>query len=164
LPATNINSETIEAEERKQIDDLLKPFKGSGRAVTIQALQAIQEKFGYLSPYAIEKTAAVAGVSPNTVSGVATFYAQFNFTRPARHQIKICQGTACHVCGAAEVFESLERELGISDGQSTPDNKFSLQALRCVGGCALAPVMVIDGTIYGKVTPTKAKEILGQYQ
>jgi NADH-quinone oxidoreductase subunit E len=158
------NTVITEAEETKLIDDLLSHFNKGGRSVTIPALQAVQEKLGYLSQYAIEKTASVAGISTNTVYGVATFYSQFMFVKPAKHQIKICRGTACHVCGSAEVFESLEKELGISDGGTTPDNEFSLQSIRCVGGCALAPVLLIDDNIHGKVTPAHAIEILNKYR
>ena len=88
------NTVITETEEKKVIDELLTQFTKGGRAVTIPALQAIQEKLGYLSQYAIEKTAVVAGVSTNTVYGVATFYSQFIFVKPAKHQIKICRGTA----------------------------------------------------------------------
>ena len=149
--------------EKQQVDAILARFSHT-RDIIIPALQAVQEKLGYLSPYALEKTAEVAGISPNTVAGVATFYAQFRYVRPGKHVIRVCEGTACHVCGSHELFEALERELGISDGQTTLDNMFSLLVVRCVGGCALAPVMEIDGIIHGKVVPTRIKEVLAKYQ
>lgn len=130
----------------------------------IPALQAVQGKFGYLPEEAFEEIGRVAGMSANSVYGVASFYSQFRFVKQGEHVIKICLGTACHVCGAGDIVESLEQELGIADGQTTTDGKFSLESVRCFGSCALAPVMVVDDSVYGSMTPTKAKEILNKYR
>ncbi|MCX6010249.1 MAG: NADH-quinone oxidoreductase subunit NuoE [Chloroflexi bacterium] len=147
---------------REQMRGILAPFQGR-QVVLIPALQAVQEKFGYLPEAAMEEIGRVAGVSQNVVYGVASFYSQFRFTKPGEHMIKICLGTACHVQGAASLVESLERELHIETGKTTPDGKFSLEEVRCFGSCALAPVIVVDSQVYGNVTTTKTKEILDEF-
>jgi NADH-quinone oxidoreductase subunit E len=147
---------------REQIREILAPFQGR-QVVLIPALQAVQEKFGYLPEAAMEEIGRVAGLSANVVYGVASFYSQFRFTKPGEHMIKICLGTACHVQGAASLVESLERELHIETGKTTPDGKFSLEEVRCFGSCALAPVIVVDSQVYGNVTTTKTKEILDEF-
>ncbi|MGB8706642.1 MAG: NADH-quinone oxidoreductase subunit NuoE [Dehalococcoidia bacterium] len=147
---------------REQMREILAPFQGR-QVVLIPALQAVQEKFGYLPEAAMEEIGRVAGVSQNVVYGVASFYSQFRFTKPGEHMIKICLGTACHVQGAASLVESLERELHIETGKTTPDGKFSLEEVRCFGSCALAPVIVVDSQVYGNVTTTKTKEILDEF-
>jgi NADH-quinone oxidoreductase subunit E len=146
---------------REQIREILAPFQGR-QVVLIPALQAVQEKFGYLPKAAIEEIGRVAGISQNVVYGVASFYSQFRFTKPGEHMIKICLGTACHVRGASSLVESLERDLHIATGKTTPDGKFSLEEVRCFGSCALAPVIVVDSQVYGNVTTTKTKEILDE--
>jgi NADH-quinone oxidoreductase subunit E len=123
----------------------------------------VQEKFGYLPEVAMEEIGRLAGVSPNVVYGVTSFYAQFRFVKPGEHMIKVCLGTACHVRGAASLVESLERELGIREGKTTPDGKFSLETVRCFGSCALAPVIVFDEDVYGNLTTAKTKEILDKF-
>lgn len=146
----------------EQMRGILAPFQGR-QVVLIPALQAVQEKFGYLPEVAMEEIGRVAGISQNVVYGVASFYSQFRFTKPGEHMIKICLGTACHVQGAASLVESLERELHIATGKTTPDGKFSLEEVRCFGSCALAPVIVVDSQVYGNVTTTKTKEILDEF-
>jgi NADH-quinone oxidoreductase subunit E len=146
-----------------QIQDVLTPLQGR-QVVLIPALQAVQEKFGYLPEVAMEEIGRVAGVSPNVVYGVASFYSQFRFVKPGEHMIKVCLGTACHVRGAAGLVESLERELGIESGKTTTDDKFSLETVRCFGSCALAPVIVFDEEVYGNLTTAKTKEILDKFR
>jgi len=154
---------TTKVDLKEQMEEIVTPFIGHD-TVVIPALQAVQEKFGYLPQEAFEEIGRVAGMSANLVYGVASFYSQFRFVKPGEHVIKLCLGTACHVCGASSILESLERELSIVDGQTTTDTKFSLESVRCFGSCALAPVMVVDDDVYGSVTPAKAKEILGKYR
>ncbi len=146
-----------------QIQEILAPFRGR-QVVLIPALQAVQEKFGYLPEMAMEEIGRVAGVSPNVVYGVASFYSQFRFVKPGEHMIKVCLGTACHVRGAAGLVESLERELGVESGKTTTDDKFSLETVRCFGSCALAPVIVFDEEVYGNLTTAKTKEILDKFR
>jgi NADH-quinone oxidoreductase subunit E len=103
-------------------------------------------------------------VSPSEVFGVATFYAQFRFTPPGEHTVKVCLGTACHVRGGEEILDNVSREVGVKSGETSKDGKFSLERVACFGSCALAPVMVVDKDVYGRLTIQKAKEIIGQYR
>jgi len=150
-------------ELRKQIRDVIAPLKGR-QIVLIPALQAVQEKLGFVPREAMEEIGELAGVSPNTVYGVASFYAQFRYIKPGKHMVKICLGTACHVCGANGLVDSLERELHIKEGETTKDENFSLETVRCFGSCALAPVVVVDEEVYGNVTSPKALDILKKYE
>jgi len=152
-----------EAELRKQIRDIIAPLKGR-QIVLIPALQAVQEKLGFVPREAMEEIGELAGVSPNTVYGVASFYAQFRYIKPGKHMFKICLGTACHVCGATGLVDSLERELRIKEGETTKDDNFSLETVRCFGSCAMVPVVVVDEEVYGNVTSPKALDILKKYE
>ena len=116
-------------------------------------LQQAQEIYGYLP---IEVQAIVAeglGISLSEVYGVATFYSQFRLNPKGIYRISICLGTACYVKGAAKVLEAVERKLGIQVGECTPDGLFSLESCRCVGACGLAPVMMINDEVFGRMTP-----------
>jgi len=148
----------------EQLSEALAPYKGQ-RGATIPVLQKAQEKLGYLPEEAISEIADFLGLTKNEIYGVATFYAQFRFERPGEHTIKVCQGTACHVRGASRILEEVARDLGIDAGKRTsPDHKFSLERVACFGACALAPVMVIDDTVYGKVTTAEAKKLIEEYR
>jgi NADH-quinone oxidoreductase subunit E len=147
----------------KQLNEILDSYKGQ-RGALIPVLQKVQEKLGYLSKEAIAQTAKSLRISENEIFGVASFYAQFRFTRPGEHGVRVCLGTACHVRGGARIMESMERDLGVQSGGTTSDYKFSLERVACFGSCALAPVIVIDKNVYGKMTPAKATEILSKYR
>jgi NADH-quinone oxidoreductase subunit E len=147
----------------EQLAEILDPYKGE-RGTLIPALQKVQQSFGYLSQEAVSQIAKFLKVSESEIFGVASFYAQFRFSRPGEHSVKVCLGTACHVRGGVRILETLQRELGIDPGGTTKDYKFSLERVACFGSCALAPVAVIDDKVYGRLTTTKAKEILGQYR
>jgi NADH-quinone oxidoreductase subunit E len=147
----------------EQLAEILDPYKGE-RGTLIPALQKVQQSFGYLSQEAVSQIAKFLKVSESEIFGVASFYAQFRFSRPGEHSVKVCLGTACHVRGGVRILETLQRELGIEPGGTTEDYKFSLERVACFGSCALAPVAVIDDKVYGRMTTTKAKEILGQYR
>jgi NADH-quinone oxidoreductase subunit E len=150
-------------ELKDQIRETIEHLRGQ-QIVLIPALQAVQEKLGYLPPEAFEEVGGLAGVSANTVYGVASFYSQFRFVKPGEHMIKVCLGTACHVCGAHAIVDSLEFKLAIKEGETTEDEKFSLESVRCFGSCALAPVMVVDNEVYGQLTGPKALDIIKKYQ
>jgi len=123
----------------------------------------VQEELGYLPEETVSEIAYFLGVSESEVYGVASFYAQFRFTRQGDHTIKVCQGTACHVQGGPRILEAVERDLSIQSGETTEDYKFSLERVACFGSCALAPVMVVDKTVYGRMTTAKARKILAEY-
>ena len=145
-----------------EIKKIVKQFK-SKKGALISILQEVQKKYGYLSSDAISAVAEELKISENVIYGVATFYTQFKFTKPGKHQVKVCLGTACHVRGGHGLMETVERQLDIKHGETTKDSQFSLERVACMGCCALAPVMVVDDDIYGKITSTKVKNILNNY-
>lgn len=130
----------------------------------IPLLQQVQQEQGYLSPESIHTISSFLKITENRIFGVASFYSQFRFTPPGRNTIKICLGTACHVQGGQVLRETLERELGIQSGMTTPDGRFDLQQVACLGCCALAPVLQVNAEIHGKVTPGRLDEILENYE
>jgi NADH-quinone oxidoreductase E subunit len=138
-------------------------FKGE-EGDLIPILQNIQEKLGYISEEAIGHIARFLKISDNQIFGVASFYSQFRFSPPGRNSIKVCLGTACHVRGGQILCKALERELGISPGQTTEDKRFDLQRVACLGCCALAPVMQINNDIYSRMTVIRLKQILDEYE
>lgn len=148
---------------RADLEKILKSYEGK-KGVLIPILQEAQRKLGYLPPDAIKEIAHFLGMSSSEVYGVATFYAQFLFSPPGEHIIKVCLGTACFVRGGGKILETVTTELGIDPGETTKDCKFTLERVACFGCCALAPIMVIDGTVYSKMTPAKVKKILKFYR
>ena len=146
----------------EHLSQILAPYRGQ-RGATIPVLQKTQEKLGYLTEETISEIADFLGLSKNEVYGVASFYAQFRFERQGEHVVKVCQGTACHVRGAPRILEAVTNELGIGPGETTADYKFSLERVACFGSCALAPVMVVDKVVYGRMTTARARQILAQY-
>lgn len=126
----------------------------------IPLLQRLQEAYGYLPEDIIEKVSERSGIFASKIIGVVTFYSQFR-TQPAGESvIKICFGTACHVNGAEKIAEALSGELGIPVGSTTQDNKFTLETVACLGCCSLAPVMMINDEVYGRLTPESARKTI----
>ena len=144
------------------IKDILERYS-ENRGSLIPVLQDVQEDFGYLSEEAVEELARLMGISANEIYGVATFYTQFRFNPPGRHTIQSCQGTACHVRGGRQILNELEQRLGITPGQTTEDGRFDLQRVACLGCCALAPVVAVDGKVHAQVTAKKIPSVLSQY-
>jgi NADH-quinone oxidoreductase subunit E len=159
-----------EEEIRKQEEAMTKDIASNlekfekVRSNLIPILQMIQEKHAYLAPNAIILVAEYLGIGPSEVYGVATFYNQFRFHPPGKHQIKVCLGTACHVKGGDIILENFERKLGIKDGETTPDREFGIERVACVGCCALAPVAVVGETVQGNMAPSKVEGILLGFQ
>ena len=132
----------------------------SDRGSLIPILQDIQEQFGYLSEVALDELGSIIGISANEIYGVATFYTQFRFRPPGEHTIQVCQGTACHVRGGRQILNEMEQRLGITAGQTTEDGKFDLVRIACVGCCALAPVVTVDGKVHAQMTSKKIPGLL----
>lgn len=130
----------------------------------IPILQDVQKEFGYISAESVKKLSRHLKMSENTIFGVTSFYAQFRFTEPGRHTIKVCLGTACHVRGGATLLDMLERGLGIRCGDTTPDRRFGLERVACLGCCALSPVVQIDRDIYSRMTVNRLTELLKEYE
>ena len=145
------------------LEKILTPYKGK-KGVVVAVLQELQEKFGYIAPEAVETMARELRISENEIYGVATFYTQFRFQPPGKHQLRVCLGTACHVRGALTVLEELQRDLGIKAGETTADGQFSLDTVMCLGACALGPVVVLDEDYHGQMTPAKARKLLEEVQ
>ena len=146
----------------ERLAQLLALYQGQ-RGAAIPVLQKVQEELGYLSEEAISEIANFLGLTKNEIYGIASFYAQFRFERQGEHLVRVCQGTACHVRGGRRILDTVEQGLGLQPGETREDYRFSLERVACFGACALAPVMVIDKTVYGKMTTVKARQILNQY-
>ncbi|MBW2018786.1 MAG: NADH-quinone oxidoreductase subunit NuoE [Deltaproteobacteria bacterium] len=142
-----------------RLKKILSVFEGKKGAL-ISILQRVQEEFGYLPEDALSEIAIFLKVPLSQVFSVATFYAHFHLTRRGDHLVRVCQGTACHVRGARDILETAQYHLGIKTGQTTEDYKYSLERVACLGSCALAPLMVVDDTLYPQVTTKKVIEIL----
>ena len=140
---------------------ILQKHKGQEDAL-ITMLQEIQEVYSYLPEEALVRVSQEAEIPMSRIYAVSTFYAQFYLTPRGRNTVRLCRGTACHVRGAARILEAVERELGISEGETTPDLEYTLETVACIGACALAPTMVINQTTYGKLSPNKIAEIFKQ--
>jgi len=141
------------------MNEILARYRGD-KSELIPLLQEAQEKFGYLPPEIMSQIARFLRVPESAVFGVSTFYAQFKFNPTGRVLVKVCRGTACHVRGAPRILEEVEKRLCIKPGDTTDDLEYSLETIACFGSCALAPVMVVDDDVYGRMTPTKVSQIL----
>ncbi|HME53747.1 MAG TPA: NADH-quinone oxidoreductase subunit NuoE [Candidatus Lokiarchaeia archaeon] len=133
------------------------------KAGLIALLQEIQDTYGYISREAVAELAKKLKISESHIYGVATFYAQFRFEKPGRHKISVCKGTSCFVMGSSRLLELLEEKLDITSGHTTPDARFSLEAVYCLGCCAISPVISVDGKVFGNVTPKEIDKILKKY-
>jgi NADH-quinone oxidoreductase subunit E len=147
-----------------ELDEFLANLQVAPEINLIGALQEVQSRFGYLPRAALEKISRRTRIPLSRIYGVVTFYAQF-YTEPrGRHTILCCRGTACHVKGAPRVLEAIERQLGVREGESTPDLTFYLGTVACLGTCFLAPVMMIDHEYFGQLTLQKIETILRDYR
>ena len=130
------------------------------KANLIPILQQVQLELGYLPEEALSRIARYVGEPECNVFGVATFYAQFQLLPRGRNIVKVCRGTGCYVKGAPRLVDDLEKLLGVKEGETTPDMEYTLETVACFGSCALAPVVVVNDRVYGRVTAEKAKELI----
>ena len=145
-----------------EVNAALDRFEAAGDGKLIEALQSVQERFGYLPVAALEQISRRLCVPLSRIYGVVSFYAQF-YTEPrGRHTIRCCRGTACYVRGGKAVIQAVCNALGIEDGETTDDLMFSFETVACLGACALAPVMVVDETYHGKTTPRLVKQVINR--
>ena len=143
----------------KQIEGVLDELaKVKGSLITI--LQKTQDIYGYLPKDAIIYISERTGIAESEIMGVATFYTQFRLTPVGKYLIMLCQGTACHVNSSELILQTIKDELGIEDGETTGDGLCSLKCVACLGCCSLSPVMMINESTYGSLTPEKTKKIL----
>ena len=148
---------------QQQIQTLLDQLQLNADSNLIGALQDVQERLDYLPAAVLTEMHQRMRIPLSRIYGVVSFYAQF-YTEPrGRHTILACRGTACHVKGAGQILEAIKRILGIDQGQSTPDLKFYLETVACLGTCFLAPVIMIDDQYFGKLTPQRVQTVLENY-
>lgn len=147
----------------EEIASFIKEFEKKSTNL-IPILQEVQHRYQYIAPEAIKLIANYLEITNAEIYGVATFYNQFRFNPPGKHQIKVCSGTACHVRGSDIILENFERKLDIEAGETTEDREFSIDKVACVGCCALAPVAVIDEKVHAKVSPSRVEGIFLGYE
>ena len=152
----------VNQEKYAQLDKIIAANKGQEGAV-MRTLQSAQDLFGHVPKDVQIRIAEGLGTTLSEVYGVATFYSQFALDPRGEYVIGVCLGTACYVKGSGAIFSKLEELLGITNGECTPDGRFSLDSCRCVGACGLAPVMMINDEVYGRLTPDDIPGILAKY-
>lgn len=156
-----ISAPAKQAEEviESQVKEILSAYNGE-KGDLIPILQQVQLKLGYLPAQAMRQVAKCIGIPESTVFGVATFYAQFKLVPTGRNVIKVCRGTGCYVRGAPSILAELEKQLGIRAGETTTDLEYSLETVACFGSCALAPVVVINDKVHGRLTASEVKKMI----
>ena len=150
----------------KELKEFMALVKGAPRQESqlIAILHKAQELYGYLNKEVMDEVARTMQIPTAHIWGVATFYHYFNLVPQGKHTIAICLGTACYIKGAGDILEKIKEELKIDIGQTTGDKLFTLAEARCLGACGLAPVVMIDGKIYGSLTTKKIGEIINSYR
>lgn len=129
----------------------------------ITVLQRVQDIFGYLPEPVVDEIAHLGGVPISRIYGIVTFYAQFSTTPAGRHKVCVCQGTACHVRGAHEVLRAVEKNLGITPGETTSDLGFGLETVACLGACSFSPVMTVDGQYFARMKSSQVPAVLQEF-
>ena len=145
------------------LDEVLDEFKDQ-KGTIIPILQRAQDIYGYLPKEVLNYIAGKTGIPTSQIFGVATFYSQFYLQRRGRHIIRQCDGTACHVRGAARIVSAVEEELDIKAGETTPDYKATYEVVYCLGSCGLAPVAVIDDRVVGSLVPERMVEMVRELE
>lgn len=144
---------------QERIDQLISRL-GRGQETAIPVLQEIQKEFGYIPPELLPRVAALTGLCGSELLSIATFYSQFRLHPIGENLIQVCHGTACHLAGAEEITAALRRELKIEEGDTSPDRKYTIKKVACLGCCSLAPVITINGETFGRLTPEKAARLV----
>ena len=143
-----------------KIDSIISSYREQ-RWGLIPLLHEIQGKVGYIPPETIPRIARGFNLFPSQVQGVISFYTQFYTTPRGKNVVRVCRGTACHVRGGKTILKLVKRHLGVEEGETTPDLKYTLETVACIGCCALAPNIVVNRNIYGNMNPKKVASILG---
>ena len=154
---------TCTAEQEADLKRVISELKDTAGAL-MPILQHAQEIFGYLPIEVQTMISDETGIPLEKIYGVATFYSQYSLQPKGQYRISVCLGTACYVKGSGDIFKKLDELLGITNGECTPDGKFSLDSCRCVGACGLAPVMMINDEVYGRLTVDDVPTILAKYE
>jgi NADH:ubiquinone oxidoreductase subunit E len=146
-----------------RISSIIDAHKGEQWGL-IPLLQDIQESIGFIPPESIPKISEALNLFPAQVQGVITFYAGFSLTPKGKYVVRVCRGTACHVKGGRSILRLMKRELGLEEGETSPDYQFTLETVACLGACFLAPTMMVNRTYYGKLSPPKVSTVLAQFE
>jgi len=151
-------------EKKMKLENVIERHAANGRKSLMQVLQEAQNIYGYL-PLEVQRDVALGlGVSVAEVYGVVSFYSFFSINPKGDYVVSVCMGTACYVKGSQAILEKVQTELGIKPGECTNDMKFSINACRCIGACGLAPVMMINEDVYGRLTADEIPAILAKYK
>ena len=149
-------------EQVAKLNSIIEKHKGKAGGL-IPVLEEAQVSLEYLPLSVQKKIAAGLNLPLSRVYGVVTFYSFFTMTPRGKHTVRVCLGTACYVRGGKALTETLEKQFGIKEGETTEDRMFTLESVRCLGACGLGPVIVVDDDVHGRVKPGKVKDILSQY-
>ena len=159
----SVEEKVFTDKEMDAVDGIIDEF-GSKPGGLIPLLEKVQSLLGYVPESIQQRIADKSGIPANRIYGVVSFYSYFSMEPKARHRIQMCMGTACYVKGGKELAEWIEQQYGIKAGESTDDGRFTYERTRCFGACGLAPVVVVDGKVYGKVSVESLAEILQEYK
>ena len=146
-----------------ELDDIIERHK-NGKWELIPLLQDVQATYGYIPPESITPIAEALNLYPSQVQGVVTFYSGFSLKPKGKYVCRVCRGTACHVKGSRSILRLMKRELELEEGETSPDYRFTLETVACLGACFLAPTMMINRDYFGKLSPTKLSSVLGEYR
>jgi NADH-quinone oxidoreductase E subunit len=146
----------------EKVDGIVRKYQDK-RGAAIPILQSIQNEFGYVPKSSLVRISSLIGVPASDLFSIVTFYAQFRLEPIGENLIQVCHGTACHLAGAEEITDALYREAKIKNGNTSPDGKFTIEKVACLGCCSLAPVMTINGETFGRLTPEKAVKLLRKF-
>ena len=149
--------------ELNELDGIIERHK-NGKWELIPLLQDVQATYGYIPPESITPIAEALNLYPSQVQGVVTFYSGFSLKPKGKYVCRVCRGTACHVKGSRSILRLMKRELELEEGETSPDYRFTLETVACLGACFLAPTMMINRDYFGKLSPTKLSSVLGEYR
>jgi NADH-quinone oxidoreductase subunit E/NADP-reducing hydrogenase subunit HndA len=164
VKAANLSGlEEFTSEQIAKTDAIITAYKGRPGAL-IPVLEQVQEELGFLPMAVQQRVANGLNLPVANVYGVVTFYSFFTMIPRGKHNIRLCLGTACYVRGAQRLLENISKNLGIEPGGCTEDRQFSLETVRCLGACGLAPVVMVDNNTYGQMKPAKIESMLAKYK
>ncbi len=149
--------------DMNRVDGIIDRYEGE-RGVLIQMLLDLQSEFNWIPKEAIARISERMRIPKSQIYRIASFYKAMSLNPVGRHLIQVCLGTACQVRGAPKIMDRVKESLGIEEGETTPDMRFTLRRVNCLGCCAMGPVVVVDGNYHGKVTPSGVKDILQRYK
>ena len=145
-----------------KIEPVFEKYKDQ-KGMLIPILQEAQTLYGYLPEEVLVCIGRGLSIPFSRIYGVVTFYAQFYLTPRGRHTVRVCRGTACHVRGGKQVLKAVQKFLGVGENETTTDFKFTFETVACLGACALSPVLLVDKSYFGKLTPAKVEQVLKRY-